>query len=60
MGDVVILQERGMVPTEWPLGRVVETYPGKDALVRVVSVKTSRGVYRRPVTKVAVLIPIDL
>ena len=58
--DVVILQERGMVPTEWPLGRVVGVHPGQDGLVRVVSVKTSRGVYRRPVTKVAVLIPSDL
>lgn len=57
VGDVVILQEQGMVPTKWPLGRVKEVYPGRDGLVRVVSVKTPQGIYRRPVAKVAVLIP---
>ena len=35
-----------MVLTNWPLGIVVEVYRGQDGLVRVVSVKTSRGVYR--------------
>ena len=59
VGDVVIIQDRGLVPTKWPLGRVIEVYRGQDGLVRVVSVKTSQGVYRRPVTKVAVLIPIE-
>ena len=47
-----------MVATDWPLGQVAEVYPGQDGLVRVVSVKTARGIYRRPVVKVAVLIPI--
>ncbi len=49
-----------MVPTEWPLGRVVEVYLGQDSLVRAVSVKTACGVYRRSVVKVAVLVPCDL
>ena len=57
---MVILQERGMVATDWPLGRVAEVYPGQDGLVRVVSVKTARGIYRRHVVKVAVLIPSEL
>ena len=57
VGDVVIL---GMIPTEWPLGRVIEVYRRQDGLVRVVSVKTSSGVYRQAVTKVAVLIPSEL
>jgi len=49
-----------MVPTDWPLGRVIEVYPRQDGLVRVVSVKTLRGIYRRPVTKVTILIPSEL
>jgi hypothetical protein len=36
---------------------VVATYPGKDGAVRVVDIKTSKGVYRRPVVK---LIPLDV
>ena len=57
IGDIVLLQESGLVPTKWPLGRVIETHPGKDALVRVVTVKTAQGCYKRPVSKVTVLLP---
>lgn len=59
VGDMVILQEDNMVPTKWPLGRVIQVYPGKDKLNRVVSVKTATGTYKRPVTKVALLLPAD-
>ena len=55
--DDVVVREDGMVPTLWPLARVVRVYPGKDGLVRVVDVKTSKGVYKRPVTKLVVLLP---
>ena len=58
-GDVVVLQESGMVPTKWPLGRILETHPGRDNLVHVVTVKTDQGVYTRPVSKIAVLLPMD-
>jgi hypothetical protein len=58
-GDVVVLQESGIAPTKWPLGRVLETHPGQDNLVRVVTVKTAQGVYTRPVSKIAVLLPMD-
>ena len=37
----------------------METHPGNDGLVRVVTVKTSSGVYKRPVTKITVLLPQD-
>lgn len=57
VGDVVILFEDSIVSTQWPLARVVKTYPGKDGIVRVVDVKTSKGLYRRPVCKVAVILP---
>ena len=57
VGDVVVLQEDGLVPTKWPLARVVKVHTGKDGLVRVVTVKTSTGTYKRPVTKIALLLP---
>ena len=37
----------------WPLGRIVETLPGKDESVRVVKVKTVYGTYVRPVAGLA-------
>ena len=51
--------EDGIIPTKWPLARVIKTYPGKDGIVRVVNIKTQRGSYRRPVHKLAVLLPFE-
>ena len=59
VGDLVCLREDGLVPTKWPLARVVAVHPGADKLVRVVTVKTRQGTYRRPVTKVALLLATD-
>ena len=55
VGDIVLLREDNMVPTKWPIARVTETHPGEDGLVRVVTVKTATGVYRRPIVKIALL-----
>ena len=57
VGDVVVLLEDNVSPAKWPLARVVATHPGRDELIRVVTVKTSSGEYKRPVTKVAMLLP---
>lgn len=54
--DIVVIQEDNLVPTKWPLGRIIKAYPGKDSLVRVVDVRTSCGVYKRPVHKIALLL----
>ncbi|KAF2903292.1 hypothetical protein ILUMI_02903 [Ignelater luminosus] len=35
----------------WPLGRIVATFPDKNGIVRVVNVKTNCGTLRRPVSK---------
>ena len=59
VGDVVILQEDNMVPTKWPLAKVIQTHTRKDRLVRVVTIKTATGAYKRPVTKIALLLPSD-
>ena len=59
VGDLVCLRENGMVPCKWPLARVVAVNPGDDGLVRVVTVKTSQGTYTCPVTKTALISPID-
>ena len=48
--------EDGIIPTNWPLARVIKTYAGKDGIVRVVDIKTQKGSYCRPVHKLAVLL----
>ena len=57
VGDIIMVNEDGMVLTTWPLGRVVEVFSEKDGLERVVNVKTKTGVVKRPVHKLAVLLP---
>ena len=32
VGDVVLLQEDTLVPTEWSLAKVIATHPGKDGV----------------------------
>ncbi len=57
VGDLVILREDNLIPGKWPMARGV--YPGEDGLVRVVTVKTAQGTYKRPIIKIAVLLPIE-
>lgn len=58
VGDVVVLKEDSILPTKWPLAKVIQVHPGQDGLVRVATVKTENGTYRRPVTKIAALLPL--
>lgn len=53
VGDLVVLREDNTIPTRWPLMRISSVHPGKDGVVRVVMLKTSTGLYTRPVSKVA-------
>ena len=50
VGDVVVLHEDTITPTQWPLARVTQVHPGKDGVVRVVTVR---------VVKVVPLLPMD-
>ena len=56
VGDIVCLCGEQISPTRWVLARVMEVHPGPDGKVRVVTVRTSKGMYRRPVTKIAPLV----
>jgi len=58
IGDMVIVEAPSRPPTEWRLGRVLEVHPGPDDVVRVVSVLTQDGVYKRPVVKL-VRLPVE-
>ncbi|XP_070138639.1 uncharacterized protein [Drosophila bipectinata] len=52
---LVVLKEPNQPSSKWILGRVTEVHPGQDQRVRVVTVKTPKGIYKRPITKIAVL-----
>jgi len=59
VGDVVVLREDNMIPTKWCIARFTKVHPGKDGVVRVVTVQTPTGCFTRPVVKVALLYPVN-
>ena len=59
VGDVVVFKDDNVTPTQWPIARITKTSAGADGMVRVVTLKTKNGVYNRPVTKIALLLPCE-
>lgn len=51
IGDLVYIKDENTPPLHWPLGRIINVFPGKDNIVRVVTVKTRSTTLKRPVTK---------
>ena len=56
VGDVVCLRGEPTSPAKWPSARIEEVVKGEDGLVRVVVIKTSRGRYKLPITKIVPLL----
>jgi len=55
VGDLVLIADEGVHRGQWPLGRVVEVYPGRDGFTRSVKVATKAAVLTRPITKLCFL-----
>lgn len=51
VNEIVLIKEDNTPAGVWPMGRVIETYPGVDGLVRNVKVRTQGTEFRRPVQK---------
>ncbi|XP_063988328.1 uncharacterized protein LOC135168255 [Diachasmimorpha longicaudata] len=47
--SIVLLKEDNIPPMQWKLGRALTLHPGADHIVRVVTVKTANGIYKRNV-----------
>ncbi|GFY37846.1 integrase catalytic domain-containing protein [Trichonephila inaurata madagascariensis] len=58
--QLVLLRDPNTKPLDWPMGCILQVFPGSDSLVRVVNVKISTGILKRAITKVVPLpIPDD-
>lgn len=55
VGSLVLIIDEQYPPSKWPLARVVQTHPGKDNLIRVVTLKTATSTFKRPVVKLCPL-----
>jgi len=50
--DIVIVKDENMPPAKWKLARIIETHPGNDGKIRVVTIRTANNTeMRRPVIK---------
>ncbi|XP_076638833.1 uncharacterized protein LOC143350692 [Colletes latitarsis] len=48
-GMLVMLKDDNTPPLHWPMGRIIAIHPGEDGIIRVVTVKTTHGEYKRNV-----------
>ncbi|GFT60783.1 integrase catalytic domain-containing protein [Trichonephila clavipes] len=55
IGDLVLMKHDNSPPLQWKLGKVTETFPGKDGKVRVVKVKTQTSELVRAIAKLCPL-----
>ncbi|XP_055848250.1 uncharacterized protein LOC129913542 [Episyrphus balteatus] len=55
VNDLVVIKESNLPPGKWAMGRVIDTHPGKDGHVRVVTLRTTNGNLVRPIHKLAIL-----
>ena len=55
VGSIVVLREDNLPPLCWPLARIIGLHPGSDGVVRVVTVKTATGVYKRAANRICPL-----
>lgn len=55
IGTVVLLKDDLAPPLKWPRGRVTQLHTGADGVTRVVTVQTTQGSYKRPVSKICPL-----
>lgn len=54
-GDLVMVLDLSAPQGSWMLATVLETFPDKRGLVRVVHLKTKMSIIDRPVTKICLL-----
>ncbi|UYV66889.1 hypothetical protein LAZ67_4003244 [Cordylochernes scorpioides] len=54
-GSLVLIKNEQQPPLAWKIGRISKVFPGDDARIRVVEVKTANGTYRRLIVKLCVV-----
>ena len=59
MNDIVVMSDNNALRGKWSVGRVTEVFPGQDGRIRNIKVKTNTGTYNRPLTKIAVIYPVE-
>ncbi|KAL7301952.1 hypothetical protein TKK_0005544 [Trichogramma kaykai] len=56
VGDIVLAKNESTPCACWPVAKVNEVHSGKDGLVRVATVATASGSYKRPIVKLVKIV----
>ncbi|XP_018788531.1 PREDICTED: uncharacterized protein LOC108968754 [Bactrocera latifrons] len=51
--SMVIIHEHNLPLQKWPIGMVINCIPGKDSKLRVMDIRTTQGIIRRTIHKLA-------
>jgi len=54
-GDLVLLKEDNTGPLHCPTAVITDIHPGKDGIVQVVTIRTHKGAFKRPIVKICPL-----
>ncbi|XP_050522173.1 uncharacterized protein LOC126894894 [Daktulosphaira vitifoliae] len=52
---VVLMRDENLPPLKWSIGRIMEVHSGSDGVVRVATIRTATGVYKRAVRQLCPL-----
>ncbi|KAH0945724.1 hypothetical protein HN011_011004 [Eciton burchellii] len=55
INDLVIVRNPQLPPSRWELARVIQVHPGSDGHIRMVTLRTACGHYKRPITQICKL-----
>ena len=53
--DLVLIADDNAPRNTWPMGRIVDVFPGPDGRVRTINLRPKNPIKRRPVAKVCLL-----
>ncbi|XP_075162907.1 uncharacterized protein LOC142235542 [Haematobia irritans] len=59
IGDLVVVMDDLLPPSDWRLGRIVNTHHGSDNNIRVADIKVASGIITRPIVKLCYLLLLD-
>nr|XP_042900823.1 uncharacterized protein LOC122269859 [Parasteatoda tepidariorum] len=58
-GMLVLVKDIQLPTYQWPLGRIIRVISGSDGNVRVADIRTAKGNFRRPISKISILPIVD-
>jgi hypothetical protein len=55
IGELVLVKEHNLPPLVWKKAVISDIHAGRDGLTRVVTLRTAKGMFKHPVTKICML-----